>query len=67
VADIVSGLATSDTILVEYASVVMSAVDLPNQRLADALIHEVGRARGCDRTVTFDPRFARAAGVDLLQ
>ncbi len=34
--------------------------------IADALIHEIGRANGCSKTVTFDKRFACLAGVELL-
>lgn len=36
------------------------------QGLADALIHEIGKANGCRKTLTFDRKFARMEGVELL-
>lgn len=35
--------------------------------LADALIHEIGKANGCIKTLTFDRKFARLEGVELLR
>ena len=42
------------------------AIELNGPGLADAIIHELGRAAGCAGTVTFDKAFARTEGVRLL-
>jgi predicted nucleic acid-binding protein len=34
--------------------------------IADAIIHRKAIAHGCSRTVTFDKKFARLKGVELL-
>jgi predicted nucleic-acid-binding protein len=65
IARIISELMASPTILVEQAAAVAAALSLPHEDLADSLLHEVGRAHGCARTVTFDRRFARLPGVEL--
>jgi predicted nucleic-acid-binding protein len=65
IAAIISELMASPTILVEQAAAVAAALSLPHEDLADTLLHEVGKAHGCARTVTFDRRFARLPGVDL--
>ena len=67
VASIVAGLIASPTILVEQAAAAASAITQPHPDLADALLHEVGKAHGCERTVTFDRKFAKLPGVELAQ
>jgi predicted nucleic acid-binding protein len=42
-----------------------AAIAQPRPDLADTLLHEVGKARNCERTVTFDRKFARLPGVEL--
>ena len=64
--EIVWELAASDTIQVEQPAVVTAALRRAHDTLADTLIHEVGRAHGCDWTATFDRRFARLDGVRRL-
>jgi predicted nucleic-acid-binding protein len=66
IADIVSELAASDTIVIERASIVTAALQSSRGDLADGLIHEIGRAHGCEWTATFDRRSARLDGVELL-
>lgn len=66
VREIVHGLLGSRQILVENAAVVERAIGVAHEDLAAALIHEVGKAAGCENTVTFDRRFARLAGVERL-
>ena len=50
-------------VVVERADVVESALAMDLPDLADALIHAMGKASGCSKTITFDERFARQAGV----
>jgi len=68
-ADIVSIIKTLlDTrqIVVGEANAVGAALNHSSVDLVDAIIHEVGRSHQCQRTVTFDRKFARLAGVELL-
>lgn len=65
IASIIAELIASPTILVEQAAAVTSALAHAHPDLADALLHEIGKAHGCARTLTFDRRFARLAGVEL--
>ncbi len=66
VADIIRRLLDSRQVQVQDSDVVERAVRLALEDFADALIHELGRAAACGRTVTFDRRFAKTPGVDLL-
>jgi predicted nucleic-acid-binding protein len=66
VTKILGTLLASSQIVVENPAAVERAIASPHDDLADALIHQVGRAAGCEKTVTFDRRFARAEGVELL-
>ena len=59
-------LLASPQIEIENPEAVARAIAGPHDDLADVLIHEVGRSAGCDRTITFDRRFARRPGVQLL-
>ena len=54
-------------LLFEQAGTVQRALALGLDELADAIIHETGRELGCDKTLTFDRRFARLDGVELLK
>ncbi len=65
VATIFAELLASPTIVIERAAAVTAALALPHGELADRILHEIGRAHGCARTVTFDRKFARLPGVDL--
>lgn len=66
VTDICAELLASPTIVVEQASAVAAALASSHDDFGDNLLHELGRAQGCVRTVTFDRKFARQAGVELL-
>jgi predicted nucleic-acid-binding protein len=50
----------------EAPEIVIRALAAGNTDVADAVIHEVGKANRCAKTVTFDKRFARQSGVELL-
>jgi len=52
---------------IESEEILRSALRHSHTDIADALIHEIGVHRGCERTVTFDRRFARLDGVELLK
>jgi predicted nucleic-acid-binding protein len=67
VASIFAELVASPTIFVEQAAAVSAAIARPHHDLADNLLHEVGKAHGCTRTVTFDRKFARLPGVELAR
>lgn len=51
---------------IESAEVLEIALARSHGDLADAIIHELGIRRGCERTVTFDRAFAKLDGVELL-
>jgi predicted nucleic-acid-binding protein len=53
-------------IRIEHDVLLREALALPAEGIADALIHLIGKAAGCSHTVTFDQRFARLPGVELL-
>ncbi len=63
---IVRALLELPTVVVEHAEAVAEALSLDHGDLADRLIHRTGAAQSCERTLTFDRRFARLEGVDLL-
>lgn len=51
---------------VQEATMVARVLEAGGADIADAIIHEVGRMHGCVRTLTFDRKFARMEGVELL-
>jgi predicted nucleic-acid-binding protein len=70
IAKTVDQLLTREDILVEQAEVVRSALRLFRKGkadFADCLIVLSARVAGCSRTVTFDRRAARDAGMELLE
>ena len=54
-------------IKIEEQALVGRALQHEASDIADALIHEVGQAAGCVKTMTFDRSFARLNGVELLR
>jgi predicted nucleic-acid-binding protein len=65
VATILRALLSSPQIVVENPEALERALDRPEHELADALIHEIGAGAGCEKTVTFDRKFARLAAVEV--
>lgn len=61
-------LLNSKEIILEHAETVRRALQRTEQGadLADSLIHERGIDAGCERTVTFDEKAAKRAGMELL-
>lgn len=66
VVSIIEGFLSSRQLVLESAGVVRAALRHEGVDVSDAIIHEIGRSRGCDRTVTFDRSFSRLDGVELL-
>jgi predicted nucleic-acid-binding protein len=66
IASIFAELLTSPTIVIEQSSAVAAAITQPHDDFADCLLHEIGKAHGCARTITFDRKFARVPGVELV-
>lgn len=65
--DTVQQLLTASNILVEHSDIVENALRLQSGDIADRIIHLMGVAGGCLKTVTFDKKFARLDGVELLK
>ena len=66
IAEIFQRLLTSPKIVFENAAAVGRALSQSRRNFADMLIHEVGCTNACTKTVTFDRKFARLDGVELL-
>lgn len=62
----VRAMLSAEELVVEHHDAVGRALAHSGVDLTDAIVHEVGQAGGCTRTLTFDRRFARLEGVDLL-
>jgi predicted nucleic-acid-binding protein len=62
---ILGKILTTDRFVIDGEAVVKQALELSADP-ADAIIHQLGRARGCRKTLTFDRSFARLDGVELL-
>lgn len=67
-ADLVEGLLNSLELRVGHEGPLRSALTASRggPDFAEALIAELGRSAGCDRTVTFDKRAARDGARELL-
>jgi predicted nucleic-acid-binding protein len=66
---ILDKLLSSEVIVVEQSEIVRQALNLyrdANTEFADCLISSSAKAAGCSRTVTFDRRAARDAGMELI-
>ena len=51
----------------EQSAAVEHALDFEYGDLADNILHATARTSGCTKTVTFDRKFARINGVELLR
>ncbi len=70
VVEVLDGLLRTKEILVEQAEAVWTAVHVyreSNADFADCLIERVASAAGCVRTITFDLRASKHAGMTLLR
>lgn len=64
---IVRKLLDAEHIVIEQEDAVRRSLESDHGDFADRLIHFAGVAAGCERTVTFDRKFARLPGVELLK
>lgn len=69
-----SAIRTAITKLLEVPNLVFDAEDAVRMAaenrsgdFVDRLVHFIGQSAGCERTVTFDRKFARLPGVELLK
>jgi predicted nucleic-acid-binding protein len=70
VADIVEGLLTAPQLAIEKADIIWRALRAFRESKADfsdAVIVELGRDAGCDKTVTFDREAAAHPGFEALR
>ncbi|MGI8417610.1 MAG: PIN domain-containing protein [Nakamurella sp.] len=67
-AELIGGLLDARELRVGQDSIVRAALIASREGpdFADAVIAELGRAAGCQHTVTFDQRAARSKGMRLL-
>ena len=63
---IIAALLESPNLVIEHHDEVLQALSAPCG-FADALIHFISRRLGTQTTFTFDKKFARLAGVELLR
>lgn len=68
IARLLQGLLESSELIIERADPVRRALVrvAAGADFADALINELGADAGCERTVTFDQKTAKKAGMQLL-
>lgn len=60
-------LMASPNLVFEQAAALKKALAYDHGDLADNILHQTGHASGCKKTVTFDRKFARLQGVELLK
>lgn len=65
-AEVVRELLDAPKLVVERVDIVRYALELSDGDIADRIIHLCGIGGGCSKTVTFDKKFARLDGVELL-
>jgi len=64
---IVLELMQVEQLVFERAEAIEAALASPHAGVVDSIIHEVGLLLGSERTLTFDRKFARLDGVELLE
>jgi predicted nucleic-acid-binding protein len=67
VSAVLSEMMDSPALVFEQADAVARALDYEYGDLADNILHHTSGASGCSHTVTFDRKFARMDGVELLK
>ncbi len=66
VSDTIQELMSSPNLAFEKNDLVETALAFQLGDLADNILHQTARSSGCTKTVTFDKKFARLEGVELL-
>ena len=64
---IVLELMQVEQLVFERAEAIEAALASPHAGVVDSIIHEVGLLLGSEKTLTFDRKFARLDGVELLE
>jgi predicted nucleic-acid-binding protein len=64
--EVVRELLDAPRLVIEQDDIVRAALELNEGDIADRIIHLCGVEGGCTKTVTFDKKFARLNGVELL-
>lgn len=67
ICEYISDLMATPQLTFERPEVLAPALASSHTGIADVLIHFVGTAAGCERTVTFHHAFAKLDGVELLR
>jgi predicted nucleic-acid-binding protein len=62
-----SQLMQSPNLVFEHAVAVKAALAFKHGDLADNILHQTGITAGCTKTLTFDKKFARLSGVEVLK
>lgn len=62
---VIAELLDAPTLVIEQAELVADAITCL-ATFSDAMIHRIGAASACSKTITFDKRFARVERVQLL-
>lgn len=63
---VLSEMITEPKLVVERAREVTLALSSTVAGLADNMLHEIAKAYGSSKTVTFDRKFAKLEGVELI-
>ncbi len=66
VADTMRALLASSNLIFEHGAALELALDFQHGDLADNILHQTALVWGCSKTITFDRKFARLEGVELL-
>ena len=66
IASSLAALVNTPQLALESVETVEAAIAHGSGDIADSIIHLIGRSAGCMTTVTFDRKFARLPGVELL-
>ncbi|MFM2099433.1 MAG: hypothetical protein RLZZ366_972 [Pseudomonadota bacterium] len=66
VSDTIQELMSSPNLAFENNDLVETALAFQHGDLADNILHQTAHSSGCTKTVTFDKKFARLEGVELL-
>lgn len=66
VIEAIAQLMDTPNLVFQNAELVAAALAYEHGDLADNILHRLGAAAGCTSTITFDKKFARLGGVELL-
>jgi predicted nucleic-acid-binding protein len=64
---VLTGLLSASNLICEQRECVARALQFEHGDLADNILHQTAKEAGCTQTLTFDKKFARLEGVELLK